>query len=71
MRIAVNEIQVSEPKNVASAQMTGMRAGDEVERAPGISVLPAGERATPGKEKVTLCKTPSITKVKVVALDMA
>lgn len=45
--------------------------GGEAEEAPEISVLPAGERATPGKVPVTLCKTPSITKVKVVALDIA
>jgi hypothetical protein len=45
--------------------------GGEVEEAPEISVFPAGERATPGKVSVTLCKTPSITKVKAVALDIA
>ncbi|MBL8418828.1 MAG: hypothetical protein JNN31_11395 [Dechloromonas sp.] len=44
--------------------------GGEVERVPGIFVLPAGERAAPGKLPVTLCKTSSITKVKVVALDI-
>lgn len=71
MRIAVNEIQASQDINVASAQFRGMLGGGEVGNIPEISFFPAGKGTIPGKRGATLYKAPSITKVKVVAWDLA